>query len=158
MRHAVEEILRWTTAVTHSMRTALKETEIRRRKINEGDWVVVWNASANRDEEAFANADTFNVARDPNNHLALAHGEQILVLMAADNPRSTEKVVSTKYPYGTYQRQCQAAEYKQTLLEPTRPVLGPHQMSAGLDHRTQVARRYHKKWISRPSTKTCQFG
>jgi cytochrome P450 len=75
MRPAVEEILRWTTAVTHSMRTALKETEIRGRKINEGDWVVVWNASANRDEEAFANADTFTVARDPNNHLAFAHGE-----------------------------------------------------------------------------------
>jgi hypothetical protein len=45
-----------------SMRTALKETEIRGGKITEGDWVVVWNASANRDEEAFANADTFNVA------------------------------------------------------------------------------------------------
>jgi cytochrome P450 len=37
--------------------------------------VLVWNASANRDEEAFTNADTFNVARDPNNHLAFAHGE-----------------------------------------------------------------------------------
>jgi hypothetical protein len=35
-----------------SMRTALKETEIRGRKITEGDWVVVWNASATRERRA----------------------------------------------------------------------------------------------------------
>jgi cytochrome P450 len=75
MRHAVEEILRWTSGITHSMRTALKNTEIRGKKIKEGDWVVVWNASANRDEETFANPNTFDVARNPNEHLALAHGE-----------------------------------------------------------------------------------
>lgn len=75
MRPAVEEILRWTSAITHSMRTALKDTEIRGRKIKEGDWVVVWNASANRDEEAFVNPDRFDVARDPNDHFAFAYGE-----------------------------------------------------------------------------------
>jgi cytochrome P450 len=75
MRPAVEEILRWTSAITHSMRTALKDTEIRGRKIKEGDWVVVWNASANRDEEAFVNPDQFDVGRDPNDHYAFAYGE-----------------------------------------------------------------------------------
>ncbi|HEV3113443.1 MAG TPA: cytochrome P450 [Candidatus Binataceae bacterium] len=75
MRPAVEEILRWTSAITHSMRTALKDTEIRGRKIKEGDWVVVWNASANRDEDAFVNADKFDVGRDPNDHFAFAYGE-----------------------------------------------------------------------------------
>ncbi|HEY2104831.1 MAG TPA: cytochrome P450, partial [Candidatus Binataceae bacterium] len=75
MRPAVEEILRWTSAITHSMRTALKDTEIRGRQIKEGDWVVVWNASANRDEEAFVNPDQFDVARDPNDHYAFAYGE-----------------------------------------------------------------------------------
>ena len=75
MRPAVEEILRWTSAITHSMRTALKDTEIRGRKIKEGDWVVVWNASANRDEEAFVNPDKFDVSRDPNDHYAFAYGE-----------------------------------------------------------------------------------
>jgi cholest-4-en-3-one 26-monooxygenase len=75
MRPAVEEILRWTSAITHSMRTAVKDTEIRGRKIKAGDWVVVWNASANRDEEAFVNRDQFDVARDPNDHFAFAYGE-----------------------------------------------------------------------------------
>jgi cytochrome P450 len=75
LRSAVEEILRWTSAITHSMRTAVKDTEIRGRKIKAGDWVVVWNASANRDEEIFPDADRFDVGREPNEHLALAHGE-----------------------------------------------------------------------------------
>jgi len=75
MPTAVEEILRWTSPITHSMRTSLKDVEIRGRRIKEGEWVVVWNASANRDEEIFLNPDTFDVGRDPNDHLALAHGE-----------------------------------------------------------------------------------
>jgi cholest-4-en-3-one 26-monooxygenase len=75
LRPATEEILRWTSPITHSMRTALKDTEIRGRKIRQGDWVVVWNASANRDEEVFANPDQFDVARDPNDHFAFAYGE-----------------------------------------------------------------------------------
>ncbi len=75
MKPAVEEILRWTSPITHSMRTALKDCEIRGRKIKEGDWVAVWNASVNRDEEVFANADHFDVARDPNDHFAFAYGE-----------------------------------------------------------------------------------
>jgi cytochrome P450 len=75
MKSGVEEILRWTSAITHSMRTAVKDTEIRGRKIREGDWVVVWNASVNRDEEVFPNADHFDVARTPNDHFAFAYGE-----------------------------------------------------------------------------------
>jgi cytochrome P450 len=75
MHTAVEEILRWTSPVTHSMRVALKETEIKGRKIKEGDWVVVWNPSANRDEEVFPNPFAFEIDRHPNEHLAFAHGE-----------------------------------------------------------------------------------
>jgi cytochrome P450 len=75
MRPAVEEILRWTSPITHSMRTALRDSEIRGHKVKEGDWVVVWNASANRDEDVFVNPYKFDVARDPNDHFAFAYGE-----------------------------------------------------------------------------------
>ncbi len=75
MKTAVEEILRWTSPITHSMRTAIKDTEIGGRKIKAGDWVVVWNASANRDENVFVNPDKFDIARDPNEHFAFAYGE-----------------------------------------------------------------------------------
>jgi len=75
MPTAVEEILRWTSPITHIMRTALRDSEIRGRSIREGDWVVLWNASANRDEEVFPDPDRFDVARKPNYHIAFGYGE-----------------------------------------------------------------------------------
>lgn len=76
---AIEEFLRWTTPVTHILRTARQDTELRGQKIREGDKVVVWNASANRDEEVFRAADSFDVMRTPNDHLAFGHGEHFCV-------------------------------------------------------------------------------
>jgi cholest-4-en-3-one 26-monooxygenase len=37
--------------------------------------VVLWNASANRDEAQFPNPDRFDVQRSPNEHLAFGYGE-----------------------------------------------------------------------------------
>jgi cytochrome P450 len=79
MTTAIEEFLRWTTPVTHILRTARKEGELRGEKIREGDKIVVWNASANRDEEVFPAADRFNVTRTPNDHLAFGHGEHFCI-------------------------------------------------------------------------------
>jgi len=79
MPTAIEEFLRWTTPVTHILRTARKDGEIRGEKIREGDKVVVWNASANRDEEVFPAANQFDVTRTPNDHLAFGHGEHFCI-------------------------------------------------------------------------------
>jgi cytochrome P450 len=76
---AIEEFLRWTTPVTHILRTARKDTELRGQKIREGDKMVVWNASANRDEEVFRAAESFDVMRTPNDHLAFGHGEHFCI-------------------------------------------------------------------------------
>jgi cytochrome P450 len=75
MPAAVEEILRYVSPVTHIMRTAKREVEMHGHKIRAGDRVVIWNASANRDEAAFPDPDRFDVARAPNDHLAFGHGE-----------------------------------------------------------------------------------
>jgi cytochrome P450 len=75
MPTAIEEILRWTSPITHSLRAALRDSEIRGRKIQKDDWVVLWNASANRDEEAFADPEGFDVGRKPNYHVAFGYGE-----------------------------------------------------------------------------------
>jgi cholest-4-en-3-one 26-monooxygenase len=75
MPTAIEEFLRYTSPVTHILRTAKVETELRGNKVRPGDRVVVWNASANRDEAAFADPDRFDVTRSPNDHLAFGHGE-----------------------------------------------------------------------------------
>ncbi len=75
MRTAVEEALRWTTPIAHVRRAATRDTQLRGRNIREGDWVVVWIASANRDEEVFADPDRFDVGRTPNEHLSFLYGE-----------------------------------------------------------------------------------
>lgn len=72
---AVEEILRWTTAVIYFMRTATVDTELGGEHISAGDPVVMVYASANRDEDEFgADADRFDVGRSPNHHMAFGFG------------------------------------------------------------------------------------
>jgi cytochrome P450 len=75
MRTAVEEALRWTSPIAHVRREATRDFELRGQKIRRGDWVVVWIASANRDEEVFPDPDRFDVGRTPNEHLAFLYGE-----------------------------------------------------------------------------------
>lgn len=71
----VEEILRFDPAVHSFRRTAMRDTVIRGREIAEGDKLILWYPSVNRDEEVFAEADRFDVARHPNDHLAFGVGE-----------------------------------------------------------------------------------
>src|SRR5262249_51517113 len=50
---AIEEILRWTSPITHVARVALQDTTLSGRKISAGDQLATWLPSANRDEEIF---------------------------------------------------------------------------------------------------------
>lgn len=72
---AVEEILRWTTAVIYFMRTATTDTVLGDQQISAGEPVVLVYASANRDEAEFGpSADSFDVGRAPNHHVAFGFG------------------------------------------------------------------------------------
>jgi cholest-4-en-3-one 26-monooxygenase len=71
---AVEEMLRYVTPVMHFRRTATGDFELRGQEIKEGDKIVFWHTSANRDEEAFENPAVFDVTRSPNNHIAFGGG------------------------------------------------------------------------------------
>jgi cholest-4-en-3-one 26-monooxygenase len=71
---AVEEMLRWESPVVYFRRTATEDTEIRGRAIGRGQRVAMCFASANRDEEVFPAADTFDVGRHPNEHVAFGYG------------------------------------------------------------------------------------
>jgi len=76
----VEEMLRWTTPVVAFMRTALVDTELRGVGIRAGDPLLLLYSSANRDEETFGpTADRFDVARDPNHHVAFGFGPHFCV-------------------------------------------------------------------------------
>jgi cholest-4-en-3-one 26-monooxygenase len=71
----VEEVLRWASPVMHFRRTAMKDTQIGGVPIAEGDKVVVWYISANRDENIFGpTASTFDIGRTPNEHIAFGGG------------------------------------------------------------------------------------
>lgn len=79
MHSACEEVLRWTSPITQLMRVAMRDVEVRGKKIREGDRVVIWHASANRDEEVFPDAFRFDVGRSPNEHLAFGRGEHFCI-------------------------------------------------------------------------------
>jgi len=73
---AVEEMLRYTSPVTHMARRATEDIEIRGQQIAAGDVVVMLYGSANRDEEIFgATSETFDITRRPNPHIAFGAGE-----------------------------------------------------------------------------------
>jgi cholest-4-en-3-one 26-monooxygenase len=71
---AVEEMLRWVSPVMAFRRTAQKDLELHGMTVREGDRVVIWYASANRDETVFPDADRFDVGRFPNDHLGFGIG------------------------------------------------------------------------------------
>jgi Cytochrome P450 len=71
---AAEEIVRWVSPVNLFRRTATRDTEIRGQRIREGDKVVVFYGSANRDEEVFTDPFTFDITRDPNPHVGFGGG------------------------------------------------------------------------------------
>ena len=75
---AVEEMLRWCGVVTHMVRTATRDVEVRGTRIAAGQKLVMLYSAANRDEEIFGDdAEEFLVARDPNPHLTFGFGEHI---------------------------------------------------------------------------------
>jgi cholest-4-en-3-one 26-monooxygenase len=71
---AVEEMLRYVTPVMHFRRTATMDTVLGGQDLKEGDKVVFWHTSANRDEKVFTNPDAFDITRSPNNHMAFGGG------------------------------------------------------------------------------------
>jgi cholest-4-en-3-one 26-monooxygenase len=70
---AVEESLRMFPAFAHFRRTATCDTELHGQKIREGEKVVMWYVSSNRDESRYEDPDRFDVRRNPE-HQAFGAG------------------------------------------------------------------------------------
>ena len=71
---AVDEILRWSSPVRVLRRVAMRDTELRGKKLRAGDSVLLMYGSANRDEEVFADPFAFRVDRSPNEHITFGLG------------------------------------------------------------------------------------
>jgi len=72
---AVEEILRWANPLHYFRRTATEHTVLHGVDIAAGDKVVMYYTSANRDEDVFADAQSFDIHRSPNPHLSFGIAE-----------------------------------------------------------------------------------
>ena len=69
MPSAVEEIVRYASPVVWMRRTLTRDYVLSGHQFNEGDKVIMYYGSANRDEAVFADPDRFDVLRDPNPHV-----------------------------------------------------------------------------------------
>jgi cytochrome P450 len=70
----VEELIRYASPVYHFRRTATKEVELHGKTIKEGDKVVMWFASGNRDDAKFTDPYGLDLTRFPNDHMTFGKG------------------------------------------------------------------------------------
>ena len=71
----VSEIIRWQTPLAHMRRTAKHDVIFQGKQIKQGDKVVMWYLSGNRDESAIDNADSFIIDRaNPRHHISFGFG------------------------------------------------------------------------------------
>jgi cholest-4-en-3-one 26-monooxygenase len=74
MDTAVEEILRWASPVMYFRRNLTSDLDYKGHQLKEGDKVGIWYVSANRDEDVFKDPFTFDIGRQPNDHIAFGGG------------------------------------------------------------------------------------
>jgi cytochrome P450 len=73
-KRATEECLRYDAPVKSIQRLAAQDVDMRGKTLRQDDRIRWFITSANRDPEAFANPDTFDITRDPNPHVAFGSG------------------------------------------------------------------------------------
>ena len=73
----IDETIRWVTPVRHFMRTATQDYVLRDTKIKEGESLVLWYPSANRDEEVFDQPFEFKVDRKDAKQIAFGFGAHV---------------------------------------------------------------------------------
>jgi cholest-4-en-3-one 26-monooxygenase len=71
---ATEEIVRWASPVMYFRRNVTRDTELHGQQLKEGDKVSIWYVSANRDEDVFDDPFTFDILRNPNEHVGFGGG------------------------------------------------------------------------------------
>jgi cytochrome P450 family 142 subfamily A polypeptide 1 len=71
---AVEETLRWVSPIRNMARTATRDADVDGQTIPEGDKLLLFYPSANRDESVFDEPFTFDSTRVPNEHVAFGFG------------------------------------------------------------------------------------
>jgi cholest-4-en-3-one 26-monooxygenase len=71
---ATEEIVRWASPVMYFRRNVTRDTELGGQQLKAGDKVSIWYVSANRDDDVFDDPFTFDILRNPNEHVGFGGG------------------------------------------------------------------------------------
>lgn len=81
LKNGAGEFVRWVSPVHHMRRTATKDVELSGKTIRQGDKVILWYASGNRDESVYADPFAFRIDRfeDPKvpKHLGFGTGQHV---------------------------------------------------------------------------------
>src|SRR5262249_40403959 len=79
---AVEEMLRWVSPIKNMCRTVTHDTEFMGQQLLQGQKCMLLYESANRDETKFPEPYSFDVQRQPNDHLAFGFGAHFCLVQA----------------------------------------------------------------------------
>lgn len=79
LKTAAPEMVRFASPVMHMRRTATDDTVLGGQAIAKGDKVVLWYISGNRDEDVFADANRFDIARKGPPHVGFGAGQHVCV-------------------------------------------------------------------------------
>ncbi|GEC91518.1 cytochrome P450 [Brevibacillus brevis] len=109
--NAIEEVLRYRSPVQQLLRRVNKEIHLKGKALQVDQVISAWIGSANRDSDQFKDADSFNIHRKPNSHLAFGQG--IHFCLGAPLARLEAKIVLTEL-FNTYD------EF--SFLENNRPI------------------------------------
>jgi len=71
---AVEEMLRWVSPIKNMARTMTRDVDLHGETLRKGQKLLLLYPSANRDEAVFADPETFDIGRTPNDHMAFGFG------------------------------------------------------------------------------------
>lgn len=71
---AMEEVLRWGSPSRTVLRVVNEDMEFHGKEMRAGDWVILFNASGNRDESVWKDPHRFDITRERIDHLGLGHG------------------------------------------------------------------------------------
>ncbi|HWT96557.1 MAG TPA: cytochrome P450, partial [Terriglobales bacterium] len=71
---APDEFIRWASPTMHFRRTATRDFELHGKQVKEGDKVLFWFVSGNRDEEVFSDPYELDLTRSPNRHMSFGQG------------------------------------------------------------------------------------
>ena len=123
----VSETIRWQTPLAHMRRTAVQDYEFQGKKIREGDKVVMWYVSGNRDDEVIDRPNDYIIDRErPRTHISFGFGihrcvgnrlaELQLTIIWEEIMKRFPEIIVTREPKRTYSTFVRGYESMMTMI------------------------------------------